>query len=293
MPGENGAIAATRQEGLISPGLYLVATPIGNKADLTGRALTVLKAADIVAAEDTRVTAKLLSLFGSSRALTPYNDHNGATARPQLIARLKAGASVALASDAGTPLVSDPGYKLVREAIAAGIPVYAVPGASAVMAALSVSGLPSDRFLFAGFLPPKSSERKTALLELAGIPATLIFFEAPHRLAETLADMAEVLGARPASVGRELTKMHEEVVRGLLDHLAERYAKGAAPKGEITITVGPPREASGDLSRADGLLTKALEHMPLSAAASLIAEALNLPRREIYALGLEKKKAEA
>jgi 16S rRNA (cytidine1402-2'-O)-methyltransferase len=284
-------MTAMRPEGAIGPGLYLVATPIGNTGDLTTRALAILKAADIVAAEDTRMTAKLLSLFGTSRALTPYNDHNGATARPHLIARLKAGASVALASDAGTPLVSDPGYKLVREAIAEGVPVYAVPGASAALAALSVSGLPSDRFLFAGFLPAKQGERKAALSGLAGIAATLIFFEAPHRLAETLADMADVLGPRPASIGRELTKLHEDVVRGLLDHLAERYAKAPMPKGEITITVGPPREAVGDMARADTLLTKALEHMPLSAAASLIAEALNLPRRDVYALGLEKKKA--
>ncbi|OJU09655.1 MAG: 16S rRNA (cytidine(1402)-2'-O)-methyltransferase, partial [Alphaproteobacteria bacterium 64-11] len=197
-------------------GLYVLATPIGNARDISLRGLEILKAATVIAAEDTRVTSKLLAIHGISRPLIAYNDHNAAVMRPKILARLAAGQKVVLVSDAGTPLVSDPGYKLVREALAAGLPVHAIPGASAVLTALTLSGLPSDRFLFAGFLSSKAGERAGALAELAAVPATLIFFESAQRLAESLSAMADALGERPCVVARELTKRHEEVRRGTL-----------------------------------------------------------------------------
>ena|ERR1700733_11836559 len=273
----------------LAPALYLVATPIGNARDITLRALDVLRACDVVAAEDTRVTSRLFAIHGISRPLVPYNDHNAAEARPRLIARLKRGERVALVSDAGTPLVSDPGFKLVREAIAAGIGVEAIPGSSAVLAALTVSGLPTNRFLFAGFLPPKGGERRTALTKLKTLEATLIFFEAPQRLAESLADMLTVLGPRPAMVGRELTKLHEEHRHGDIASLAEAYAKEHQPKGEIAIVIGPPLEAATDYSKADKALEGALEFMPVRAAADLVAEVLDLPRGALYKRALAIK----
>jgi len=275
--------------GKLAPGLYVTATPIGNARDITLRALDVLGNCDLIAAEDTRVTAKLLAIHGIRKSLTAYNDHNAARERPKLLARLKHGARVALVSDAGTPLVSDPGFKLVREAIAEGITVYAVPGASAALAALSLAGLPSDKFLFAGFLPSRSGERRTALESLASIPATLILFEAPQRLAESLADMAAVLGDRPAVIARELTKLHEEARRGLLAGLAEHYAQAPAPKGEVTLVIGPARDSGPDFARIDPLLESALAFMPVRAAADLIARALDLPRRAIYERALARK----
>jgi len=204
--------------GKLAPGLYVTATPIGNARDITLRALDVLKGCDFICAEDTRVTAKLLAIHGIRKTLSAYNDHNAVRERPKLLARLRHGARIALVSDAGTPLVSDPGFKLVREAIAEGITIHAVPGASAALAALALAGLPSDRFLFAGFLPSKAGERRTALESLKSITASLILFEAPQRLAESLADMREVLGDRPAVVARELTKLHEEARRGLVKY---------------------------------------------------------------------------
>jgi 16S rRNA (cytidine1402-2'-O)-methyltransferase len=286
------ALGAFRKSGggELAPGLYVTATPIGNARDVTLRALDVLSACDLIAAEDTRVSAKLLSIHGISRPLTPYNDHNGARERPKLLARLKHGARIALVSDAGTPLVSDPGYKLVREALSEGIAVHAVPGASATLAALALAGLPSDRFFFAGFLPAKSGERGSALAELKDIRATLIFFESAQRLGESLTQMAAVLGDRAVAVTRELTKLHEEVRRGTLVLLAQRYASEPPPKGEVTILVGPPPERPADVSRIDALLDRALPFMPVKEASELIALALDRPRKEIYQRALGKKK---
>jgi 16S rRNA (cytidine1402-2'-O)-methyltransferase len=275
--------------GELAPGLYVTATPIGNARDITLRALDVLAGCDVIAAEDTRVSAKLLSIHGISRPLTSYNDHNGARERPKLLARLKHGARVSLISDAGTPLVSDPGYKLVREALREGIAVHVVPGASATLAALALGGLPSDRFFFAGFLPAKSGERGSALAELKDVRATLIFFESAQRLAASLAQMAAVLGDRAVAVTRELTKLHEEVRRGTLVLLAEQYGREPAPKGEVTILVGPPSERSADASRIDALLARALPFMPVKEASELVALALDRPRKEVYQRALIKK----
>jgi len=274
----------------LEPGLYVVATPIGNARDLSLRALDVLSACDLVAAEDTRVTAKLFAIYGLSKRLVSYNDHNAARERPKILAKLKAGARVALVSDAGTPLVSDPGFKLVREALSAGLAVHAVPGASALLAALVQAGLPTDRFLFTGFLAPKPGERRRILQSLKAVPATLVFYEAPQRLAESLADMAEVLGAREAVVARELTKLYEDVRRGRLSDLAAHYGRTGAPKGEVTLVIAPPENPAPDFSRAERLLEQALAFMPVRAAADLVAEALVLPRREIYARALALKK---
>ena len=271
------------------PGLYVVATPIGNARDVTLRALDVLDGVDLIAAEDTRVTSKLLTIFGISRPLTAYNDHNGPQERPRLLAKLRHGARIALVSDAGTPLVSDPGYKLVREALAEGLPVQAIPGASAPLTALALAGLPTDRFLFTGFLPPKPAERRTAIAGLKSLRASLIFFEAPQRLAETLADLAAVLGPRPAAVTRELTKLHEEVRRGSLAELAAAYAEEGQPKGEITLVVGPAAEEATDFTAIDAALHQALAFMPVRAAADLISDLLKAPRREVYQRALELK----
>lgn len=252
----------------------------------------MLAGVDQIAAEDTRVTAKLLSIHGISRPLIPYNDHNAASVRPRLLEKLKAGARIALVSDAGTPLVSDPGYKLVRAVLADGIPLHAVPGPSAVLAGLMLSGLPSDRFLFAGFLSAKPGERKAVLEELKNVPATLIFFESAQRLGESLAAMQEVLGeARPAAMAREMTKLYEDVRRGTLGELAAHYAKAAPPKGEVTLLVAPPTQAKVDFGKIDAALDAALPFMPLKAASDMIAALLDMPRKEIYARGLAKKNA--
>jgi 16S rRNA (cytidine1402-2'-O)-methyltransferase len=236
------------------------------------------------------VTSKLLSIYGISRPLTAYNDHNAARERPKLLAKLRGGARIVLVSDAGTPLVSDPGYKLVREALADGLPVHALPGASAPLTALALAGLPTDRFLFAGFLSHKQGERRAVLEELRGLRATLIFFESPQRLAASLADMVEVFGNRPAAVARELTKLHEDVRRGDLTTLAQHYADEEPPRGEVTLLVGPAPDAEPDYARAEKLLAAALAFMPVRAAADLIAEALDLPRRETYNRALALKK---
>jgi 16S rRNA (cytidine1402-2'-O)-methyltransferase len=273
----------------LEPGLYITATPIGNAADITLRALTVLAGCDLIAAEDTRVSAKLLAIHGISRPLCAYNDHNAVRERPKLIAQLRQGARIALISDAGTPLVSDPGFKLVREAIAEGLPVHAVPGASAVLTGLALAGLPTDKFLFAGFLPVRSGERKTALGEWKATRATLVFFESAQRLSESLADMLEVFGVRTAAVTREMTKLHEEVRRGLLSDLVAHYEKTGAPKGEVTLIVSPPHEVQADAARIDSALDKALEFMPVRAAVDLVSEMLDAPRKAVYARALEKK----
>jgi 16S rRNA (cytidine1402-2'-O)-methyltransferase len=273
----------------LPPGLYVTATPIGNAADITLRALEILGSCDLIAAEDTRVTAKLLAIHGIARPLTAYNDHNAARERPGLLAKLRQGARIALVSDAGTPLISDPGFKLVREAVADGLPVHAIPGASAILTGLALAGLPTDRFLFAGFLPVRQGERRAALEELKDIRATLIFFESAQRLEASLADMAAVFGIRTVAVARELTKLHEEVRRGLLGELSVHYAKQGAPKGEVTLIVSPPHEVKADMGRVDSALDKALEFMPLRAAVDLVSEMLEAPRRIVYERALEKK----
>lgn len=261
----------------------MVATPIGNAADIGLRALDVLAAADVVACEDSRVTGKLLAIHGRRARLASYHEHNAQRVRPKLLARLDAGQSVALVSDAGTPLVSDPGYKLVAEAAARGHEVRAVPGASAALAALVVSGLPSDRFLFAGFLPARPAARRRALAELAGIRATLVLLESPRRLAAALADMAETLGPRPAAVAREMTKRYEEVRRAGLVELARHYAQAGAPRGEVVVVVGPPRETEADADELDTRLRAALEGRSLRDAAAEVAAATGLSRRKVYA----------
>jgi 16S rRNA (cytidine1402-2'-O)-methyltransferase len=274
-------------------GLYLVATPIGNLRDITLRALEVLAAADLIACEDTRVTRKLLDRYGIATPLTPYHEHNAAEARPKLIARLADGAAVALVSDAGTPLVSDPGYKLVREARAAGASVTALPGASAVLAGLTLSGLPTDRFLFEGFLPAKEEARRARINELKRIPATLVLFETGPRVAAALADLAADLGPRQAAICRELTKLYEEVRRGDLDTLAREAAQADEPRGEIVIVVAPPDRQSGlapvDL---DALLRQALDRLSVKEAVAEIAAVTGEPRRGVYqrALALAKER---
>jgi 16S rRNA (cytidine1402-2'-O)-methyltransferase len=267
----------------LSAGLYLVATPIGNLGDVTLRALETLAAADLVACEDTRVTARLLERYGIRTALTPYHDHNAAAARPKILARIRDGGAVALVSDAGTPLVSDPGYRLVRAAQDEGLAVTAVPGASAVLAALAVAGLPTDRFFFEGFLPPKDGARRARIAELARIPATLVLFESGPRTADALAALAEGLGDRTAAVCRELTKLHEEVRRAELPALARDYAEGAESRGEFVIVVAPPEDASAvDASELDALLRGALDRVSVKEAVAEVAAATGLPRREVY-----------
>ena len=273
----------------MAPGLYITATPIGNARDITLRGLAALKAADLVLAEDTRVTAKLLAIHGVRQSLAPYNDHNAAEARPRILEKLRKGAAIVLVSDAGTPLVSDPGFKLVREAIAEGIAVTALPGPSAALAALALAGLPSDRFLFAGFLPSKAGERARALEELKDVRASLILFESPQRLAESLAAMAQALGARQAAVTRELTKLHEEVRRGTLSELAAHYEKASTPKGEVTLVIGPPEEIAPDSTAIDAALKAALPFMPVKAAAEMIAALTGAARKSVYERALELK----
>ncbi len=270
------------------PGLYLLATPIGNLRDITKRALDLLATVNTVACEDTRVTRKLLTAYGLARPLVTYHEHNAERVRPRLIRRMEAGEAVALVSDAGTPLVSDPGYKLVRAALEAGLSVQALPGASAVLAALCVSGLPSDRFFFGGFLPAKSAARQATLGELAGLRATLIFFESARRLLRTLADMTEVLGARPAAVARELTKLYEEVRRDDLAALAAHYQAAGAPKGEVVIVVGPPAPAAATgPEELDARLRAALGTASLRDAAAAVAADCGVPKRQVYARALE------
>jgi len=278
----------------LEPGLYLVATPIGNAADITLRALDVLARADVIAAEDTRQTRKLMNIHGialAGRPMVSYHDRSGAGRRPQILAWLHDAKSVAYCSDAGTPLVADPGFRLAEAALAEGLSLTAIPGASAVLTALSLAGLPTDRFLFAGFLPPKRGARKKTLAELAAVPATLIFFESPRRLASTLADMAEILGnTREAAVARELTKKFEQLRRAPLADLARQYTAEDAPKGEVVILIGPPNPAAIRAKSAaslDGELTAALATLSIKDAVREVAARLELPRRDVYARALE------
>jgi 16S rRNA (cytidine1402-2'-O)-methyltransferase len=276
-------IEAAKAEG----GLYLVATPIGNLGDISLRALGLLAAADCIACEDTRVTRKLTERYGIATPLTPYHEHNAAAARPKILARLAQGQAVALVSDAGTPLISDPGYKLVRAAVEAGVTVTALPGASAVLGALSVAGLPTDRFFFEGFLPVKPAGRQKRIAELSPIPATLVLFESGPRLAATLADLAAGLGPRAAAICRELTKLHEEIRRGDLTALAQDYAAGAETRGEIVIVVAPPANDEASATDLDDLLRRALARVSVKDAVGEVALATGRPRREVYQRALE------
>lgn len=284
---------ASMEAGKAAPGLYLIATPIGNLGDVTLRALETLAGADVIACEDTRVTRKLTERYGITTPLTPYHEHNAAEARPKLLSRLADGQSVALVSDAGTPLISDPGFKLVRAAREAGYPVTALPGASAVLAALTVSGLPTDRFFFEGFLPAKQAARQKRVAALANMPATLVLFESGSRLAPMLADLAEALGPRAAAICRELTKLHEEVKCDDLDALARIYADGAETRGEFVIVVSPPA-AEHRADDIDELLKRALSRVSVKDAVGEVAVATGRPRREIYqrALALTKDGAD-
>ncbi|MGE0742987.1 MAG: 16S rRNA (cytidine(1402)-2'-O)-methyltransferase [Hyphomonadaceae bacterium] len=290
-PGENARdrIGARESSPPLEAGLYVVATPIGNLRDITLRALDVLAAVDKVFAEDTRVARKLLDAYGLKPKMGAYHEHNAETARAEILAALRSGASIALISDAGTPLVSDPGFKLARAVIAAGHRVFPIPGASALLAGLVVSGLPTDRFLFAGFLPAKHNARAEELALLADADATLIFYESGPRLAESLADMAAVLGPRPAAVARELTKLFEETRRAPLDELAAHYASAGAPKGEIVVLVAPPLP-KGEVSEEtlDAFLLRALPR-GVKDAASEAARELGVPRKRAYARALELK----
>ncbi len=277
----------------LQPGLYLVATPIGNLGDISLRALAVLARADLIAAEDTRHSKKLLTHFGIAAKLTPYHEHNAERDRPKLLARLRKGESVALISDAGTPLVSDPGYKLVRAALDAGVAVISIPGPSATLAALTSAGLPTDTFLFAGFLPVKQGARRARLEELASVPATLIFFETSPRLGKALDDMAEVLGPRDAAVARELTKLHETITRGRLGELVAQLEEGHGLKGEFVVVVAPP--SADETEASDEAIVAALE-IALAAesfrdAVRSVSEGLKVKRSRVYELGLALDRA--
>jgi 16S rRNA (cytidine1402-2'-O)-methyltransferase len=273
----------------IAPGLYLVATPIGNLGDIGLRALAVLAAADVIACEDTRESRRLIEHYGVATPLTPYHEHNAAEARPKLLARLAAGEAVALISDAGTPLISDPGYKQAREVNAAGHPVTAIPGASSVLAALSLSGLPTDRFFFDGFLPAKDAARQKRIKELARIPATLVLFETGPRIAGALADLAGELGPREAAVCRELTKLHEEIRRQPLDTLAQAYANNAEIRGEFVIVVAPPIEEAMEAQDLDAMLRQALKRTSVKEAVGEVASATGASRRDVYQRALALK----
>jgi 16S rRNA (cytidine1402-2'-O)-methyltransferase len=278
-------------EAPLAPGLYVVATPIGNLRDITLRALDVLAGVDMLLAEDTRVSGKLLAAYGIGRKMERYDEHAAERQRPKILKTLAGGGRVALISDAGTPLVSDPGFRLVRETIALGLPVIPIPGPSAVLAGLTIAGLPTDRFLFAGFPPPKTVARKALFQELAPVRATLIFYEGGPRLAASLADMAQVFGPREAAVTRELTKLYETAVRGTLDELAVD-PRCDAPKGEIVVLVAPGLEAAATEADADQALIEALTRLSPSEAASEVSKALGLNRRELYRRALDLRGVE-
>ncbi|MBQ1498527.1 16S rRNA (cytidine(1402)-2'-O)-methyltransferase [Sphingomonas sp. NPDC092331] len=273
---------------VLTPGLYIVATPIGNLGDLSPRASEILLGADLVAVEDSRVTAGLFRHLGAKGKMTPYHDHNADAVRPGLVARM-ATEAIALVSDAGTPLISDPGFKLVRDARAAGHPVTTIPGPCAAIAALTLAGLPTDRFLFLGFLPAKLHARAEAIAEIAGVRATLVLYESGPRLSACLAALAEGLGDREAAVAREISKKFEECVTGSLTQLAERYAE-APPKGEIVVVVAPPgAPAPASADDADAALAEALTRLPASKAAGEVAKKLGLDRKALYARAMAMK----
>ncbi len=275
-------------------GLYIVATPIGNARDITLRALDVLGSADLVLCEDTRVTSKLFAIHGLKTPLRAYHEHNAATERPKVITRIREGAAIALVSDAGTPLISDPGYKLVQSLLDEDLAVTTLPGASSVMAALTLAGLPTDRFLFAGFLPSKQAARRTALEDVRSLTASLVFLESPRRLGAMLADIAATLGDRQVAVARELTKKFEEVRRGGAAELTAHYEKAGAPKGEVVVIVGPPEgETEVDDVSVDDMLRKALAQHSLKDAVAAVTGATGLKRRDVYARALDLAKDEA
>ena len=279
-------------EACFIKGLYLVATPIGNLGDISARAVDVLNAADIIACEDTRNTKKLLTLLGiSGKKLTAYHEYNADKARPHILERLRNGEMIALVSDAGTPLVSDPGYRLVQDCIDQNVYVTAVPGASAVLTALQLSGLPCHRFLFEGFLPPKSAARQKELSLLADIPATLIFYEAPQRLEETIQDMISMLGDRQAAIVREITKKFEQTVRGTFSELLTVYRQNGFPKGEIVIVVSPAEQKSFSEDEIENRLKAALKTMSVKEAVARIARQTGEAKKAVYRKALEIKDA--
>jgi 16S rRNA (cytidine1402-2'-O)-methyltransferase len=280
------------QASRLAPGLYVAATPIGNLGDITLRALQALAGADVIACEDTRVTRKLLERYGIATPLSPYHEHNAVQARPALLRWLAEGAAIALVSDAGTPLISDPGFKLVRAAQEAGHAVTALPGASAVLTALAVAGLPTDQFFFAGFLPPKAAARQTRIAELARLPGTLVLFETGPRVAAALADLAAGLGDREVALCRELTKLHEEIMRGELSQLAKACAD-EEPRGEIVLVIAPrPHEAPASLAETETMLREALARHSLKDAVVKVVLATGRPRREVYQCALALSKDE-
>lgn len=285
-PATGARFVVPAQAPKMPPGLYLVATPIGNLADISLRALHILAAADIVYCEDKRHSRHLLAHYGIATRLDAYHEHNAQRVRPQILARLSKGETVALISDAGTPLVSDPGYKLVRDSISQGSDVFPVPGASALLAALTASGLPSDRFFFEGFLPPKEAARKAQLQALAAVEATLIFYEAPSRLAASLVDMAECFEGREGAVAKELTKLHEAIWRGPLAELATRAGETTTHKGEFVIVVAPPGERTISDAMIEDRLMKALTDASLRDAVREVAAATGAPRNRVYEIGL-------
>jgi len=273
----------------LAPGLHIVATPIGNLGDLSPRAADTLRRADRILVEDTRVTAKLLAHIGAKVPMSRYDDHTTEQERERIVGEL-GDKAIALVSDAGTPLISDPGYKLVRAARAAGHAVHTVPGPSAAIAALTLAGLPTDRFLFLGFLPAKAKARADAIAEIAAVRATLVLYESGPRLGDTLTALAEQLGRRDGAVAREISKLHEECLTGTLDELAQRYAD-AAPKGEIVVVIGPPGEAPETTDeQLDAALDEALARLSPSRAAAEVAERLGVPRKRAYARALERSK---
>jgi 16S rRNA (cytidine1402-2'-O)-methyltransferase len=288
--GAPGSRSSVFRRETLAPGLYFVSTPIGAARDITLRALDVLASADVIAAEDTRTTRRLMDLHGvplDGRQLLAYHDHNGAAQRPRLMAALAEGRSVAYASDAGTPLVADPGYRLARDAAEAGYRVHCAPGPSAMLAALTLAGLPSDRFLFVGFAPNAGGARRSFLRDLAGIEATLILFESPRRLSASLKDMADILGEnRQAALCRELTKRFEEVRRGTLGALAEALATDRV-KGEIVLVIGPPEDTPENVSSLDDLLRTALKSQSVKDAVSMVAQTTNIPRKDVYRRALD------
>ncbi len=282
--------SATETAQPLESGLYIVATPIGNLRDITLRAIDTLQAADEVLAEDTRVARRLLDAHGIRAKLSPYHDHNGAKRRPEILDKLASGDAIALISDAGTPLVSDPGWKLSRAALDGGHRVFPIPGASALLAGLVASGVPSDRFMFCGFLPPKSGARHKAAAELASVPSTLVFYESGPRLADSLTDLAAALGSeREAAISRELTKLFEETKRGTLGDLAEFYTENGPPKGEIVVLIGPPLEPEITEEALDQALLQALQSQSVKHAAADIAAQLGLPKRDVYQRALALK----